>query len=283
MTTSPSSGATPRYSHGHQPAVLASHGTRTAANSCAYFLDRLRPGMRVLDLGCGPGSITLDLAEIVGPAGEVVGVDFSEEAVAAARENARTRADTTATFLASDFFTVDVEPGSFDVVHAHQVLQHVPDPVATLAATAGYCAEDGIIACRDADYGVMVWYPENAGLDRWRETYCASSRALGGEPDAGRRLRAWANEAGLDVETAQSSTWTYATPETTRWWGGSQAERVRTSGFAVRAREQGLSLAEVEQIAVAWQDWGRSPDAWFCMPHGELIARPNLAAHQGKA
>ena len=124
MTTSPSSGATPRYSHGHQPAVLASHGTRTAANSCAYFLDRLRPGMRVLDLGCGPGSITLDLAEIVGPAGEVVGVDFSEEAVAAARENARTRADTTATFLASDFFTVDVEPGSFDVVHAHQAVSY---------------------------------------------------------------------------------------------------------------------------------------------------------------
>ena len=141
-----------------------------------------------------------------------------------------------------------------------------------------HCAEDGIIACRDADYGAMVWHPESAGLDRWRETYCASARALGGEPDAGRRLRAWAHEAGLDVETAQSSTWTYATPESTRWWGDSQAERVRTSGFADRAREEGLSPDEVEQIAFAWQDWGHSPDAWFCMPHGEVIARPDFAA-----
>ncbi|MEU5468338.1 methyltransferase domain-containing protein [Kocuria salsicia] len=278
MTTPPDSAPPLRYSHGHQPAVLASHGTRTAATSCAYFLDRLRPGMRILDLGCGPGSITLDLAELVGPTGQVVGVDFSEDAVAAARENARRRADTTTTFLASDLFTVDVETGSFDVVHAHQVLQHVPDPVAALRAMAMHCAEDGIIACRDADYGAMVWHPESAGLDRWRETYCASARALGGEPDAGRRLRAWAYEAGLDVETAQSSTWTYATPESTRWWGDSQAERVRTSGFADRAREEGLSPDEVEQIAFAWHDWGHSPDAWFCMPHGEVIARPGFAA-----
>ncbi len=283
VMTAPSDSTPPlRYSHGHQPAVLVSHGTRTAAASCAYFLHRLSPGMRVLDLGCGPGSITLDLAEAVGPTGQVVGVDFSEDAVAAARENALTRADTTTTFLASDFFTVDVELRSFDVVHAHQVLQHVPDTVAALRAMAGYCAEDGVIACRDADYGAMVWYPESAGLDRWRETYCASARALGGEPDAGRRLRAWAHEAGLDVETVQSSTWTYATPESTRWWGDSQAERVRTSGFADRARGQGLSPAEVEQIAVAWQDWGHSPDAWFCMPHGEIIVRPVSAARLGK-
>ena len=70
----------------------------------------------------------------------------------------------------------------------------------------------------------------------------------------------------------------YATPESTRWWGDSQAERVRTSGFADRAREEGLSPDEVEQIAFAWQDWGHSPDAWFCMPHGEVIARPDFAA-----
>ncbi|MDO4919151.1 methyltransferase domain-containing protein [Kocuria sp.] len=276
MTTSPDSAATPRYSHGHQLAVLASHSTRSAADSCAYFLDRLRPGLRILDLGCGPGSITLDLAEIVGPEGQVVGVDFSADAVAAARASAESRGDTTTRFLVADLFAVPVEPGSFDVVHAHQVLQHVPDPVAMLRAMAGYCAPGGVVACRDADYGAMSWYPQSEGLDRWRDTYCAGARALGGEPDAGRRLRAWANAAGLTVESVGSSTWTYADPESARWWGGSQAERVRTSSFAARAQEQGLSRAEVERIADVWQNWGNSPDAWFCMPHGEVVARATV-------
>ena len=87
-------------------------------------------------------------------------------------------------------------------------------------------------------------------------------------------MRAWAHEAGIDVETAQPSTWTYATSESTRWWGNTQAERIRISGFADRIWEQGLSLAELEQIAVVWQDWDRSPNAWFCLTHREIVARP---------
>ena len=73
VTASHTSSDLASYPHGHQPSVLASHSARTAQNSCAYFLDRLQPGMRILDLGCGPGSITLDLAELVGPQGQVVG------------------------------------------------------------------------------------------------------------------------------------------------------------------------------------------------------------------
>ena len=73
-----------RYTHSQQPVVLASYGSRTAEEAAAFLLSHLKPGMRVLDIGCGPGSITLGLARYVAPA-ETVGVDQSEVALDAAR------------------------------------------------------------------------------------------------------------------------------------------------------------------------------------------------------
>src|SRR3954451_6443557 len=79
--------ASETYTHGHPASVLRSHRWRTAENSAAYLLPRLRPGLDVLDVGCGPGTITLDLARIVG-AGHAVGVDGAAAAVEAAKESA---------------------------------------------------------------------------------------------------------------------------------------------------------------------------------------------------
>ncbi|WP_210424378.1 class I SAM-dependent methyltransferase [Gephyromycinifex aptenodytis] len=277
MSMSRNADSAAQYSHGHQPSVLASHATRTAANSCAYFLDRVRPGVRLLDLGCGPGSITLDLAERVGHVGYVLGIDSAAAAIEAATATAAQRGDQRTRFAVGDLSDLNVEPGSFDIVHAHQVLQHVPDPVAALKAMARYCAPGGIIAVRDADYGAMAWYPPSDGLQRWHTIYCTGARNAGAEPDAGRRLRAWAQDAGLRVASATSSTWTYATTDSTRWWGNSQAERVRNSTFTRRAADLGLTAEQIEQIAVSWQEWGQDPQAWFFLPHGELLASPSSA------
>lgn len=272
--TNPSRG-TDTYAHGHQPSVLASHATRTADNSCGYFLDRVRPGQRILDIGCGPGSITLDLAALVGEEGRVTGVDFSAEAIAAARLAAADRGDVVTEFLVGDVFELDLEPASFDVVHAHQVMQHLTDPVAALEAMARFVKPGGILAARDADYGAMAWYPAAEGLQRWHTTYCDSARALGGEPDAGRRLRAWAHQADLHVVLARSSAWSYATTESAAWWGNSQAERVTSSSFAQRAADQGVTPEQLTAMADDWRTWGQHPDAWFFLPHGEIIAVPS--------
>lgn len=265
------------YSHGHHASVLAAHGVRTAANSCGYFLDHLREGDSVLDIGCGPGSITLDLAEIVGPSGRVVGVDFAADAITAARAAAASRGDGRTQFVVGDVLDLDQPPESFDVVHAHQVLQHLEDPVAALRAMAGYCRPDGIITVRDADYGAMSWFPDTPALDSWRAIHSATARGNGAEPDAGRRLRSWARRAGLELLHVDSSTWTYATADAARWWGNGQADRVRHSNFATQAATQGRTPQEIEDIARGWEEWGRSPDAWFTIPHGEVVARPRRA------
>jgi ubiquinone/menaquinone biosynthesis C-methylase UbiE len=73
------------YTHGHHDSVLQSHRRRAVANSAAYLLPHLAPGMHVVDVGCGPGTITLDLARLVGPDGQVIGVDSAPEAVEAAQ------------------------------------------------------------------------------------------------------------------------------------------------------------------------------------------------------
>ena len=69
------------YLHGHHDSVLRSHRWRTAENSAGYLLPRLRPDARVLDVGCGPGTITADPAGLV-PDGEVTGIDAAEGVLA---------------------------------------------------------------------------------------------------------------------------------------------------------------------------------------------------------
>src|SRR5207249_2958751 len=116
------------YTHGHHDAVLRSHRWRTAENSAAYLLPHLVSGQRLLDVGCGPGTLTVDLARHVAPA-EVVGIDLEEAVITEAAAYAAAADVVNVRFVAGDFRTAAVEPGSFDVVHAHQVLQHLSDPV----------------------------------------------------------------------------------------------------------------------------------------------------------
>src|SRR6201986_4889027 len=110
------------YTHGHHESVLRSHKWRTAENSAAYLLPHLTPDARVLDVGCGPGTITAGLADRV-PGGHVTGIDAAEGIVAQARAAAGERANLD--FAAGDIYALDYPADSFDVVHAHQGLQHL--------------------------------------------------------------------------------------------------------------------------------------------------------------
>jgi len=258
------------YTHGHHESVLRSHRWRTAANSAAYLVNHLRPGMSLLDVGCGPGTITADLAGLVGP-GKVVGVDREESVVAAA---ANDHAGSGVDFRVADVYRLPFPDGSFDVVHAHQVLQHLIDPVAALVEMRRVCAPGGLVAARDSDYAAMVWYPADDILDLWLSIYRQVARANGGEPDAGRRLRTWALQAGFGTVTSSASAWCFAEPEDRAWWGSLWADRVSKSSLGERAVELGLaSKADLESIAAGWRRWAGAPDGWFAVLHGEIICR----------
>jgi 2-polyprenyl-3-methyl-5-hydroxy-6-metoxy-1,4-benzoquinol methylase len=260
------------YTHGHAESVLQSHRWRTAENSAGYLLPSLRPGLDLLDVGCGPGTITVDLAARVAP-GRVVGLDVSANPLNEARAAAE-RAGVEVTFEVGDVYALAPADGSFDVVHAHQVLQHLTDPVAALREMARVCRPGGVIAVRDVDYGAFVTFPADEGLDRWLDLYYRVARRNDGEPDAGRRLLSWAHAAGLRDVVATTSSWCYASPAEREWWGTSWAGRATASAFAEQAVSYGLATtAELEEIAAAWLHWAAADDGWLGMMHGELLIR----------
>ena len=264
---------TPRdtYTHGHHPSVLRSHDARTVENSAAYLLPYLTPGTRLLDVGCGPGSITRGFADWVGPA-IVIGIENVEAPLVLARDNAAEAGITNVRFDLGDVYAIDHPDESFDVVHAHQVLQHLTDPIAALREMRRVCAPGGVVAARDADYAAMCWYPASAGLSRWQDLYRAVAHGNGAEPDAGRRLLGWAQQAGFTRITTSASVWCHAEPKSRATWGTTWAERVTNSALSTQALERGLaSTDELDAIAAAWNDWSRQPDGWFTVLHGEII------------
>jgi ubiquinone/menaquinone biosynthesis C-methylase UbiE len=260
------------YTHGHHESVLRSHTARTAANSAAYLLPHLRAGMDLLDVGCGPGTITVDFARIVAP-GSVTGIDRSEEVVTQAAAYAAAQG-VDATFRAGDVYALDMADASFDVVHAHQVLQHLSDPVAALREMRRVVRVGGIVAARDGDYSSFAWAPLEPRLERWLDIYRQVARRNNAEPDAGRFLKGWALEAGFTDVTATSSTWTFADAESCVWWADLWADRITISPLAEQAVAYGIAAPdELEAIAAAWRAWALQPDAVFVVPHGEVIAR----------
>jgi ubiquinone/menaquinone biosynthesis C-methylase UbiE len=261
------------YTHGHHESVLRSHVWRTAENSAAYLLPELSSGLDLLDVGCGPGTITADLAALVAP-GRVVGLDREEAPLTQARATAAERGLNNTAYVVGDVYALDFPDRSFDVVHAHQVLQHLVDPVAALREMARVTRPGGVIAVRDADYASMTWYPANDGLNRWLDLYRAVARSNAAEPDAGRELLAWAHAAGFGEVTPSAGVWCYATPTDRAWWSGLWADRITQSALADQAVARGLSdRAELDRLAAAWRSWGEEPDGWFAVVHGELLIR----------
>jgi ubiquinone/menaquinone biosynthesis C-methylase UbiE len=258
------------YTHGHHESVLRSHNWRTIANSAAYLAPRLTEGCRVLDVGCGPGTITAEMADLVGPSGSVTGMDASAEVVELA---ASAHARPNLTFVVGDVYAIDAADGTYDVVHAHQVLQHLADPVAALVEMHRVCRPGGVVAARDADYRGMSWYPEPPAMDRWLELYQQITRRNGGEPDAARLLLTWAHRAGFTEATASASVWCFATPDERTWWANLWADRITESQLAEQALREGFATAsELDEIADAWRAWASDPGSWFAVLHGEILA-----------
>jgi len=263
------------YTHGHHESVLRSHRWRTAENSAGYLLPRLRPGISLLDVGCGPGTITADLATRLAPGGRVLGIDPAPDVVEqawAAVAAARALPGVDVEVAVGDLYSLDPAVERFDVVHAHQVLQHLADPVGALRAMGRLCRPGGVVAARDGDYTGFTWYPALPELDEWLALYEQGARANGGEPDAGRRLLAWARAAGFRRVTASASTWCFATAEDRAFWGGMWADRITSSALARQLVDSALATpGDLARIAGGWRRWAEADDGWLAVLHGEVL------------
>ncbi|MGO1949271.1 MAG: class I SAM-dependent methyltransferase [Mycobacteriaceae bacterium] len=261
-----------RYTHGHGRATLGNHAARTAGDSVGFVLPHLHRDARVLDVGCGPGSITVDIAARIaglgGAASQVTGVENTEAPLDAARGLAGQRG-VDARFMTGDAHALPFAGSSFDIVLAHQVLQHLPDPVAALREFSRVTAPGGLVAVRDADYAGMFFHPETAGMRLWQSRYRERATGNGGQPDAARRLVRWALDAGFRSGQLEfsTSTWTYSAGSA-QWLADSWIARSRETPGAGREPD-----ADTGDICEGWRQWAADPAAVFVMPHGELLIR----------
>jgi ubiquinone/menaquinone biosynthesis C-methylase UbiE len=131
---------------------------RAAATSAGFFLPHLRPGMRLLDCGCGPGSITLGLAEAVAP-GEVVGLDIQPAQVERARVLAAERGVANVRFEVGTAYELPFPDASFDAAIALTVLMHLREPPRALREMKRVLKPRGVLGIADDDAATNLWEP----------------------------------------------------------------------------------------------------------------------------
>lgn len=262
------------YVADHSQSVVKAHSLRTATESAAYLLPLIGPSMSILDIGCGPGTITADLAQLV-PEGHVVGIDSGTDVIERARSMANARGLKNISFRVGDAHLLDFPDNSFDVVHGHQVLQHIRDPPLALREWQRVAKPGGIVACRESDWASAATYPEVEGVKEFLSMYATIARSRGGEPNGGRHLISWARTAGIKRSRIQASAslWCYSDPEERGYWSSMWADRIINSSFHRHALDAGVTKEELSRIAQAWQDWGTNEDGWWTITHGEIICR----------
>ncbi len=168
-----------QYTMGYGPAATAIMAERTAQSHAAFFLPHLKPGMSLLDCGCGPGTITLGFAELVAPA-EVMGTEIEETHVALARENAAARNVHNARFEAADLYELPFADASFDAVFISAVLGNLREPSRGVREAYRVLKPGGVIGVKEFDHGGDLHYPADPGIEKYGELYWRLRRENGG-------------------------------------------------------------------------------------------------------
>jgi ubiquinone/menaquinone biosynthesis C-methylase UbiE len=194
---------TTTYTPGYSAPVLSFMEQRTAETHAGFFLPYLKPGLRVLDAGCGPGTITLGLARRVTP-GQVVGIDIEDSQFADAREKAQ-RESLHMELQKASIYELPFDNASFDAVFSHAVLQHLSDPGAALAELKRVLKPNGMIGVRAGDMGGILVDAESDGPAKGFSAYLSNAEKDGGDPYLGRKLARLLRKAGFKVEQMTGS------------------------------------------------------------------------------
>lgn len=236
MPTNPDPAQQP-YAPGHAASQTQHHEWRTAENSAAHLLPHLHraaqhtPNLQLLDVGAGSGTISASLAQHLAPhGGTVLATDISDDVLArAAAHAASVGVAGSMAFRRASVYALPFAEGAFDVVHAHQVLCHLAEPVRAVREMVRVCrgggqgggGNGGLVALRESDMHSWCAWPETEGLRKFHRLMVATLVANGGEDKGGRKLLSWVLEAGVDREDVEAGfgAWCFSTPGEKRVWG----------------------------------------------------------------
>jgi ubiquinone/menaquinone biosynthesis C-methylase UbiE len=253
------------YAHvsGGSSDVTALYGERTVATSSQYLLPHLTPTTTIIDIGCGPGVITSDLAKIC-TQGKVIGIDNSPEIIAQASASFPSSEIKNLTFEIGDANDLkNFQDGSFDIVHGHALLVHMKDPVAVLKEMKRVCKIGGIVACRESTpKNTISLKPDVPAIrEYWTRAMFAMTQ-MGGHSDAGEKLEEWAKEAGLGEKIVGSKSLQQQPSHLVRCQG-EPAEQAVKWGMA--------TMEEIEGWRKGWEEWEKAEEHEWLFECGEIL------------
>lgn len=259
-----------KYTHGSN-ADFSGISSRTATSHAHFLLPHLKSGDKLLDIGCGPGSITLGLAEAVAPQ-QVIGVDIGQEFVDTAKANAKSAGTNNVEFAVGNALDLDFADDTFDVVFAFALLEHIPEPANALTEWKRVLKPGGIIAVGSSAVSKHV-YPPDSPWGRVFDFYMTVWEQNGGHPDLGLVQPKLLEEAGFgELEIGGFFTRFDATGQV------AFAERIREPSFKTQAIKGGFATAkQIEDIAKEMEAWARRDSSWYLMPWFYGLAKKSTA------
>ena len=271
MTTSSDTGKEQQYAPGYEEGITDLFRFRNAERFSRHLLVHLRPGMRVLDGGCGPGTITVGLASRVAP-GDVLGIDRDEKQVAAATTMAQQTGVLNVRFEAGDILHLPCPDASMDAVHLCCILTHILQPLEALKEAWRVLKPGGIVSLRDPVFASTIWCPENSLLIEACQWIIRAIRYAGGDANRGKDLGVLLHEAGYgDLHLSAA----YDGPQNPAERPGFCALLAGVFSETQMARllvAQGWTTqSRLEQIARAIQELGSDPRGFVAVPHIEAL------------
>jgi SAM-dependent methyltransferase len=182
-----------RYTPGHSVIATAFMAARSFTTHGEFIRPYIRPGMKVLDCGCGPGAISIGLTEAVGHTGSVLGVDFAESQI----DIAQARATPNLSFRVASVYELPFEDGAFDLVFSHALFEHLSDPIRGLREIRRVLRPGGLAGLCCPDWGGFILSPTDDQVETAIMRYRTLQEKNGGETRAGRQLGSWLAAGGL--------------------------------------------------------------------------------------
>ncbi|KAG5420464.1 hypothetical protein I9W82_002345 [Candida metapsilosis] len=264
------------YAKGFKKAVSDTHAWRTVENSTKFITSVLKPDFKVLDVGCGPGSITVDLAQnYLSEKGSVIGVEPTQELIDAANE---LKASVTpplnnVKFQLGSIYELPFDDNSFDLVFAHQVIIHLQDPVKGLQELARVTKPGGYVAVKDADSDSNIISPEKYTILKEYSAQKAKN-ATSTDRKAGRRLREKAIKAGYQPEniTTSQSYWLLADDHARKkQWAELAINRIKNGGEILFPTDAKKNEEMCNEAIAKWHEWVDDETSLFNISHFEII------------
>jgi SAM-dependent methyltransferase len=244
---------------------------RSAERDAAFLLPYIEPGQTLLDCGCGPGQITVGLARAANP-GRVTGIDLDAAVLEAARRRAADADVANVEYREASAVALPFPDESFDVVYFHALLMHLPAPQHALAEAQRVLKRGGLVAVSEPDISSFQIATDDPACLRMVDYLAAGSRAAGGDPDIGRRLRPLLHSAGFSPTVGSMSIHAHGDPESAPYKAGAWAGLASGSTLAANAIAQGLfSAAELDETAGALRKYAERPDAMLAETWGEAL------------